>query len=122
MSLSLTTKCDLIPLLLTAHLAIGRGWCVAYLGVGWSVGRLRQNKTWQRDAKQGIIACDSHPRDRRCQSPITFYASRFTHHFFPLAFFNPFTTPRIHSTLFRVFSSVPLHSIDTTPSQPSRAK
>ena len=28
-----------------------------------------------------------------------------------LAFFpNPFTTPRIHSTLLRVFSSVPLHS------------
>jgi len=38
------------------------------------------------------------------------YPHRFA--FFP----NPFTTPFIHSTLLRVFSSVPLHSRETTPS------
>lgn len=32
--------------------------------------------------------------------------------------FTPFTTPCIHSTLRRVFSSVPLHASDATPSQP----
>src|SRR5208337_1895875 len=45
-------------------------------------------------------------------SRITHHASRFR--FFP----SSFTTPRIHSTLLRVFSSVPLHSIETTPPQP----
>jgi len=41
----------------------------------------------------------------------------------PFGFFpNPFTTPRIHSTLLRVFSSVPLHSMETTPSQPLRCR
>ena len=41
----------------------------------------------------------------------------------PFGFFpNPATTPFIHSTLFRVFSSVPLHSIETTPSQPLRCR
>lgn len=39
-------------------------------------------------------------------------------HFPRAARFNPATTPFIHSTLLRVFSSVPLHSMETTPSQP----
>src|ERR1039458_8789630 len=44
---------------------------------------------------------------------ITFHDPYFP--FFP----SPFPTPRIHSTLLRVFSSVPLHSRETTPSQPT---
>src|SRR5512136_1206993 len=43
-------------------------------------------------------------------------------YFLPLALPKPFTTPFIHSTLRRVFSSVPLHSRDTTPSQPVRCR